>query len=603
MAADATFPTFRRALGRHMSAIRGIKGVDAFLRETGGAWQSVARLGQVDPDRVEPALRAFDPAAGGAVEARADGQPGWAASYMLGGPGMDLVLLFALDGMSPAELQAQLTLIEAKVGWLMLAALSDRKTEIGGVALGTEIGAQVLLDAARALSRRQLADQWIARLERVLSPHLIAVAWVKGDKPSLAALSGGGLVERNSDARSRIEALAEFAIRARAPQILQPDPPPAEGMLEPEADRPGSAAEAARQQALDWIETLGGTRGLVLPVYKGDAADAVVVVIWTDASDSALLSVEAADLVAQVLGETLEIQARAYPSLLRRAGNWGWGLCVAIFGRTVLKLKVFLFVTALALVVLSLIPTRFEPSFSARIEAQDRRVVSAPFDGFLALAPYQLGDVIPAGETIVAMEDSDLLLQIAQAQSELSEIDSGIQTARAQRNSAEVQALEAQRRQVEVELELLARQQSLARFQAEAAAVVVGGDAWRRVGGRVRLGEPLLELAAPGNFRVLAFIDEDWIADLAEGSSGELLLSAYPDEAMPVRLLAVTSDPQLRDGVNTFPAWMEFDAAPTAALLDGMRGVVQIDGGPTSMLGAYSRGAVRWLNRTLWRWS
>jgi len=69
-----------------------------------------------------------------------------------------------------------------------------------------------------------------------------------------------------------------------------------------------------------------------------------------------------------------------------------------------------------------------------------------------------------------------------------------------------------------------------------------------------------------------------------------------------VRLVAVTSDPQLRDGVNTFPAWMEFEAAPDAALLDGMRGVVLIDGGPTSMLGAYTRGAVRWLDRTLWRW-
>lgn len=605
MAADATFPTFRRALGRHMSGMRGIKGVDAFLREAGGAWLSVARLGQVDADRVEPALRAFDPAAGGAVEARADGQPGWAASYMLGGPGIDLVLLFALDGMSPAELQAQLTLIEAKVGWLMLAALSDRKTEMGSVALGTEIGAQVLLDAARALNRRQLADQWIARLERVLSPHLIAVAWVKGDKPSLAALSGGGLVERNSDARSRLEALAEFAVRARAPQILQPDPPPPEGALEtaPDPDRPGSAAEAARQQALDSIETLGGTRGLVLPVYKGDEADAVVVVIWTEGGGEALLSVEAADLVAQVLGVSLEIQNRAYPSLWRRSGNWVWRLCVAVFGRAVWKLKLFLFLSMATIVVLALIPTRFEPSFSARIEAQDRRVVSAPFDGFLALAPYQLGDVIPAGETIVAMEDSDLLLQIAQAESELGEIDSGIQTARAQRDSAEVQALEAQRRQVEVELELLARQQSLARFQAEAAAVVVGGDAWRRVGGRVRLGEPLLELAAPGNFRVLAFIDEDWIADLAKGSPGELLLSAYPGEPMQVRLVTVTSDPQLRDGVNTFPAWMEFEASPDAALLDGMRGVVLIDGGPTSMLGAYTRGAVRWFSRTLWRWA
>jgi hypothetical protein len=606
MASDTTYPIFRRALGRHIAGLRGLRGVDAYLREGEGLWVSAARLGAVDPDRVEPALRGFDPGAGGAVEARADGQPGWAASYMLGGPGMDLCLLFTLDGMPPGELQAQLSLIEAKVGWLMLAALSDRKAEIGGVALGTEIGAQVLLDAARARNRRQLADQWIARLEAALKPHLIAVSWVRGDRPSLAALSGGGLVERNSDARSQIEALADFAVRARAPQVLEPEAPvAADGPLAaaPEADQPAPAAEAARQQAMGRVEALGGARALVLPVYQGDEADAVVVVIWTAEADPAVLSVEAADLVAQVLGETLDIQARAYPSILRRIGNWFWGLLVAVFGRTAWKLKLFLLAAVVIIGGLALWPTQFTPSFTARIEAQDRRVVSAPFDGFLAAAPWQLGDLIPAGEVIVAMEDSDLVLQIAQAQSELGEIETGIQTARAQRDSAEVQALEAQRRQVEVELELLARQQALARFEAEAAAVVVGGDAWRRVGGRVRLGEPLLELAAPGTFRVLAFIDEDWVADLAAGSTGELLLSAYPQAPMAVRLLTVTSDPQLRDGVNTFPAWMEFQAPPGVALLDGMRGVVRIDGGPTSMLGAYSRGALRWVNRTLWRWS
>jgi hypothetical protein len=607
---DAQFPTFRTALGRHVAGLRGLVGVDAFLREEGGGpWLGVARLGRVDPDRVEPALSGFDPAAGGSVEALTGDRAGWAASYMLGGPGLDLVLLFYLDGLAPGELQSQLSLIEAKVGWLMLAALSDRKTELGGVALSTEIGAQVLVDAAQARSRRLLADQWIARLEKALSADLIAVCRIAGGAPSLMALSGGGLVERSSDARSQIEALAAFGVRARAPQILASAPSGDLSLPDgaPEGEEGGdagheSAAQIARQEALAKVEDLGGDRALVLPVYQGDDAAAVVVALWTPEATAGPLPVEGANLVAQVLGETLDIQARAFPSIWRRLGNWGWAVIVAVFGRTLWKLKLFVLILVLAVTALALTPTRFEPSFTARIEAQDRRIVSAPFDGFLSEAPFQLGDAIPPGALIVALEDSDLVLQIAQSRSALAEIEAGIQTARAQRDSAEVQALEAQRLQVEVELELLNRQQALARFEAGTASVVVGGDAWRRVGGRVRLGEPLLELAAPDSFRVLAFIDEDWVSDLAAGNTGELLLTAYPTTPLPVRLLGVTADPQLRDGVNTFPAWMTFEAPSDLALLDGMRGVVRIDAGETSMLAAYTRGTLRWVRRTLWRW-
>jgi multidrug resistance efflux pump len=611
MSDNTHFPLFQKAVGRHLTGIRGLSGVQAFLRDSAleGAWIEAARLGKVQPDRVEAVLAAYDPRGGGAVEAIAGADGAWSARYMLGGPGLDLVLLMRLEGLPPADLQAQLQTIEAKTGWLMLAALSDRSDEIGGMALGTEVGAQILLDAARARSRRILADQWIARLERVLSPDLIAVSWMRGGHARLVALSGGGTVERNSEARSQIEALADHAVRARGPQLIRSSAADATsgGTAPPapeDADLPDPLSQAAQEDAWARVELLGGDRGLTLPVYDGDEPAAAVVVIWSSSNAAGPVPVEAADLVAQVLGDSLAIQARAYPSIWRRLGNWAWGSIRAVFGATAWKLKLALVLLALATAILAVWPTRYEPSFTARIEAQDRRVISAPFDGFLAEAPYQLGDLIPAGSMVLAMEDSDLVLQQAQAGSELAEIEAEIQTARAQRDTSAVQSLEAQRRQVELDLDLLARQLRLARFTAEGPAAVVGGDAWRRVGGRVRLGEPLLELAAPDGFRVLAFIDEDWVADLAPGRPGTLLLTAYPDTPLPVSLDAVTADPQMRDGVNTFSAWLSFDAgAPDIELLDGMRGIVRVDGGETTMLAAYTRGAMRWLRRTWWRWS
>ena len=602
MTAHDQFQLFQKALAHHFAGIRGLKGINAFLRG-GETWCEAARLGLTQSDLVEPILNAFDPKGGGAVEAIEGTDLSWSASYMLGVPGLDMVVLLRLDGLTPADLQIQLSQIEAKVGWLMLAALSDRTEEISGVALGAEIGSQVLLDAARARSRRQLADQWIARLEGALFPDLIAVAWVHGGKSQLMAMSGGGMVERNSEARSQIEALADHAVCARSPQIIAPDPPIDPNMPDiDEAELPEPATQSATENALARVELLGGERGLSMPIYDGDEAEAVVIAVWAAGSAAGPLHPEAADLVAQVLGESLTIQARAHPSILRRTGNWIAKGIRGVFGTTAWKIKFFVVVAVLLALALSLWPTRFEPNFTARIEAQDRRIVSAPFDGFLAEAQFQLGDLIEPGALILGMEDSDLRLQTAQVKSELDQVEAEIQTARSQRDTARVQSLEAQRRQVTVQLNLAERQLELARFVATETAAVVGGDAWRRVGGRVRLGEALLELASPDTFRLLVFIDEDWVADLAPDNNGTLLLTAYPNAPITVTLRGITTDPQMREGVNTFSAWMDFDGPPDVALLDGMRGIVRIDAGETNMLAAYMRGTTRWLHRTLWRW-
>lgn len=606
MASSTEYPLFREALGRHLGSLQGLSGVQAFLREGDGLWQEAARFGKIDEARMMPTLDAYTPDGGGAVEAVAGVTNGWAAHYMVGGAGLDLVLMLRLDGVAPADLQKQLTLVETRVGWLLVAALSDCSAQIGAIAVGTEVGSQILLDASRARNRRQLTDQWVARLEKALTPDLIAVTWLKGDKPKLHALSGGGVVDRNSEARSQIEAIADHVVRARSPQIVDvADAAEVDSALPAVADDqlPDPKDQILLEDTMARIRVLGGSRGLSLPVYGGDDPKAVVVCIWADGSSAGEVHPESADLLAQVLSTSLTIQNRAFPSIWRRLGNWSWAIIRGIFGPSLWRLKLFVLFAICAIIGLSLWPSQFQPTFSARIEAQERRVVSAPYDGFLAQAPFQLGDAIAPGEVIVALEDNELVLQVAEAQSELTETASEMQAARAQRDSAGVQSLEAQSRQIQVRLDLLERQLDLARFEAETAAVVVGGDAWRRVGGRVRLGEPLLELAAPDGFRVLVFIDEEWVADLAPPVAGTLLLTAHPGAPIDVTLTSITSDPQVRDGVNTFSAWMDIEAEPDVVLLDGMRGVVRVEGGETSMLGAYTRGAARWLRRTIWRWS
>jgi hypothetical protein len=153
MAQSRTHPVFQRALTQHLGPVKGLLGCNAFLKRD-MAWIEASRMGVTDADLVEDILNDFDPKGGGAVQALSTGSAAWLATYSFAGPGLDLCILFFLDGISPSELQSQLELIESKIGWLTIAALMDY-SEIGeNAALSTEIGALVLLDAANARTLR-----------------------------------------------------------------------------------------------------------------------------------------------------------------------------------------------------------------------------------------------------------------------------------------------------------------------------------------------------------------------------------------------------------------------------------------------------------------
>ncbi|PZX49689.1 multidrug efflux pump subunit AcrA (membrane-fusion protein) [Cereibacter changlensis] len=566
-----------QALARHLGKLNGLIGCQAILRHEGGGWREVARLGRIASDGLEAELAGFDPQAGGTVRPL-EGGKGWRAGYACAGPSVELFVALTLGEMPAAELQTRLTQIEQRIGWLLVEAERSVARSAQDAVLSTRIGAEVLIEAAEAASRAQLADQWIARLERALTPDLVAVCWVAGHAPKLAAISGGGLATQPSRQRSALEQLAEAAVEARGALILDAGDGPEEALA-----------------------VLDAGRAMALPVYDGDPCRAAVVLLWRDPA-AVLPDAEAAGLIARVLGEALTIQGRAHPALLRRFGNWLSGLARAIFGRRALKLKLAAVILAAGLLAAALTPSQHRPAFDARIEARDRQVIAAPFDGFLAAAPVQLGDAVAPGQELVRLEDSDLRLEGSRLAAEAEQLRTAMQNARAQRDTAELRNLTARLSQNTVEAALVGDQIARATVTADRDGLVVAGDAWKRVGSRVRLGDTLLQVASLDSLATLALIDEDWVADLPPEAPGVLLLAAWPDRPIPLHLQRITRETEATDGANAFVAWFDFEAPPEMALMDGMRGIIRVEAGPTTLLGRYGRGIGRWFERSLWRW-
>lgn len=577
-------------IAAHLSDIGGVLACHGFLRQDQGTWQEIALIGPVNRDAASPFLQSFDPAAGGSVQPLAGDQKGWLASYSCSSGAVEMLMLFTLRHADMAQLQPVLEQLESKMGWILVAAQDRIQKARAALDLPTEIGAALLVESATAVTRRELADQWIARLERALSPDLVAVLWTQTAKPILAAQSGGGEVERPSEAVDALKDVALTAIRARM------------GLFWGD----GSAPQTDQEKLDAALGVFSAKSAMALPIYNDDICIAVVAVFWRGA-DAPVLTSEAGENLAQVLASSSMIQRRAHPTLRHIVLTWFRDVALAIVGKRAAKIKIFAAITALVLVIMALIPITQRPAFEARIEARNRYIISAPFDGFLQEAPYQLGDALEKGKTVLALEDAELRLQLARTTAETQRLDGEMQSALAQRDTAKLRTLDAQLRQAKVQVDLLNHQLEQSQLVALRDGVVVGGDAWRRIGGRVRQGEPLLEIADPASYAVAIYADESWVSDIAPQGTGTLLLAAHPNQPIAVQVRQVTSDTGAKTGGNAFLVWADVktDTSPTAAqvpLLEGMRGIVRLDMARTSMLAAYTRGIRQWVSKTVWRW-
>ena len=116
------------------------------------------------------------------------------------------------------------------------------------------------------------------------------------------------------------------------------------------------------------------------------------------------------------------------------------------------------------------------------------------------------------------------------------------------------------------------------------------------------MGEPLLEIASLEKFRVLGFVDENWISDIPANIEGRMLLAAHPDKPIDVRLEIITNESEFREGKNNFAVWFEIIDAKQLELLDGMGGVIKLSFGTTSLLRSYVRDVRLWFDQVIWRW-
>ncbi|MFP4144184.1 MAG: efflux RND transporter periplasmic adaptor subunit [Phycisphaeraceae bacterium] len=236
------------------------------------------------------------------------------------------------------------------------------------------------------------------------------------------------------------------------------------------------------------------------------------------------------------------------------------------------------------------------------VEPVVQRSVPAPWDGYLADVVVEPGDVVTAGETVLArLDTAELRMELARARADRQRYLTEADLAWRDGKQAERQVALAQAEQAEAEVELLEHRLDRASLTAPISGVVIEGDLRKQMGRPVEKGQELFTIAPLDALRAVMMVPEDRIFDVREGQTGELATASHPGEKMPFVVEQVYPVAEVVDKQNVFKARLRLEgSAEEFFLKPGVEGVAKADAGRASFGWLWTRDAVNWVRMKLW---
>lgn len=234
------------------------------------------------------------------------------------------------------------------------------------------------------------------------------------------------------------------------------------------------------------------------------------------------------------------------------------------------------------------------------VEAQQGRVIAAPFDGYIKEVNVDLGAEVVAGQTVLAkMETAELRLRRASLVAERLRFLKEADLARRENKTVEVQIAQHRADGTAADLDEIDYWLSRADIVPEVSGVIVEGDLKRRVGQAVSKGDVMFEIAQLDDLRARLEIPEDRIADVVQGQQGDLATAAAPGKYHRFEVERIEPMAQVKEQKNVFGVRVCL-LDTTSDLRPGTAGIAKIDAGKRSYAWIWTRQAVNWVRMKLW---
>ena len=176
--------------------------------------------------------------------------------------------------------------------------------------------------------------------------------------------------------------------------------------------------------------------------------------------------------------------------------------------------------TALAVLVLGVIPLPDRRHTTGIVESLNRTGVYAGSEGFVTAALKRPGDRVRSGEPIVTMESKEFVQRRIALLSQESEMEARERAALKDNDAPTAQLARDHARILRGNLDDLDKKIEALVVRAPHNGVVVGADPTQRIGAYLKRGEPICEVVDPDSLRIAATMDQAqgaWLFEQAKG--------------------------------------------------------------------------------------
>jgi len=518
------------------------------------------------------------------------GQQGIAGSYGVAYPVLAndrFCGLVALEVKAETEEELKYTMEQLQWGisWMEVMLLREKENEAEGIVKRLKASVDLLADVISRKNHPSACISFVTELATWLKCDRVSLGFIRNKKIIIQAVSHSSRVSDNMNlVRAIINAMDESVVQHK--EVFYP------------------AATYERQIIRDH-EALSKEHGsefiLSVPFYNEDRYVNIITLersrgpSFTD--DDAMYCKSIGSLILPVLKI---LHDREMPLVLK-ISDWSKELFKSTLGAQYTGRKLITLLAVFLIIFFSVKEGDYRVSATTHLEGAVKRVIVAPFEGYIKDAYVRAGDQVEKDEKLCVMDDRELRLERLNWISKSAQYAKQYQEAQARHERAEAEIIRAQLDQARARLELTESQIERALLISPFKGMVISGDLSQRLGGAAVKGEILFEVAPLDEYRIILDVDERRIADVNPGQKGYMILSALPSERIPFVVDKITPVATAKEGLNFF----RVEAIPsmiTDRVRPGMEGIGKVHIDRRRLISIWTRSMKEWFIIKLWQY-
>ena len=238
-------------------------------------------------------------------------------------------------------------------------------------------------------------------------------------------------------------------------------------------------------------------------------------------------------------------------------------------------------------------------SAEGTVKGKIQRAIIAPFSGYISEAHQGAGDRVQKGDLLASMDTDELTLEQLKWASLKVEKELEYRRAIASNLTAAAKILQEQKKQAQIQLELLDMKKRQTKITAPFDGLIIKGDLTQTIGSPVERGQLLFEIVPNESFRIHLDVDEKDIDYVAAGNGGRLVVNALPNKTFDFTIDKITPSSSPKHGNNTFRVEGYLDS-DQQQLSPGMKGYGKIVVSKKPLLWIWSRPLRNRLRLLIW---